>query len=337
MDNKKINTLFLWGGFLVLTLFVVINLYSGYQKEKERLGLDTQSLFQEAVQIDTDRRCKEEGDDFRFSYGSAFNKDTITITSVDTIIYIKNNKEVAQKMSDKEKIDFSIQLCLAFENPIQATSLDSLFQTLLMRQQIPARTAVVYTFCDESQYSCSDSSFYQSAEALEEVAFGPAKTIVLQAFVQIPFYYKIGKAVLSSSLFILVWIIALFVVLWLSFSRRGRKIHIVPAPEAPKVLVEIVPGLFLDDTHGILQSGDRQVELINFRLKLFLVLLEHKGYFIETDKLVDLVWPDGSVTKDALSSTVKRLKGDISLFPEIEIESSRGKGYVLFINREVKP
>ncbi|MFS2929997.1 winged helix-turn-helix domain-containing protein, partial [Parabacteroides distasonis] len=61
------------------------------------------------------------------------------------------------------------------------------------------------------------------------------------------------------------------------------------------------------------------------------VLLEHKGYFIESDRLKEEIWPDGSVSKDALTATAKRLKEDLSPIPGLVIESARGKGYSLKI------
>lgn len=331
MKNRKINISFIWSGEFILTLILTLNLFVKIQEEKEEFRKNAQILFLEAVQKDTDRRSKEVGGDFRYNYNSAFKKDTITIESIDTIIYIKNNKEAAQKMSDKERMDFGTQLFLAFENPIQPSLLDNQYRALLLKHEIPVQTAVIYSYDNKPVYSCPNSSFYESAEALDEVIFGPIRLIVLQAFVEIPFCYIMRQAVMASGLFVLVWLLALLVALWLTFCKRGRKIYIIPAPEAPKTMIEIMPGLLLDETHGVLQSGDRRVVLINFRLKLFLLLLEHKGYYIETDKLLETIWPDGSVSKDALSSTVKRLKEDLSLFPEITIESGRGKGYVLNI------
>ena len=54
-----------------------------------------------------------------------------------------------------------------------------------------------------------------------------------------------------------------------------------------------------------------------------------KGYFIESDRLKEEIWPDGSVSKDALTATAKRLKEDLSPIPGLVIESARGHGYVL--------
>lgn len=89
--------------------------------------------------------------------------------------------------------------------------------------------------------------------------------------------------------------------------------------------------ILFDETHGVLHYHRHRIELANQRLKLFCILLEHKGYFIESDQLKEEIWPDGSVSKDALTATAKRLKEDLSPIPGLVIESARGKGYSLKI------
>ena len=112
---------------------------------------------------------------------------------------------------------------------------------------------------------------------------------------------------------VILWVIAI-VLTW----KRPR-INILPLQEAPKEMIQIKEDILFDET------------LANQRLKLFCILLEHKGYFIESDQLKEEIWPDGSVSKDALTATAKRLKEDLSPIPGLVIESARGKGYSLKI------
>ena len=97
------------------------------------------------------------------------------------------------------------------------------------------------------------------------------------------------------------------------------------------LLIQITEDILFDETHGVLHYHRHRIELANQRLKLFCILLEHKGYFIESDRLKEEIWPDGSVSKDALTATAKRLKEDLSSIPGLVIESARGKGYSLKI------
>ena len=105
----------------------------------------------------------------------------------------------------------------------------------------------------------------------------------------------------------------------------------MPLQEAPKEMIQIKEDILFDETHGVLHYHRHRIELANQRLKLFCILLEHKGYFIESDQLKEEIWPDGSVSKDALTATAKRLKEDLSPIPGLVIESARGKGYSLKI------
>ena len=104
---------------------------------------------------------------------------------------------------------------------------------------------------------------------------------------------------------------------------------LLPLQEAPKEMIQITEDILFDETHGVLHYHRHRIELANQRLKLFCILLEHKGYFIESNRLKEEIWPDGSVSKDALTATAKRLKEDLSPIPDLVIESARGHGYVL--------
>lgn len=326
-QNKKI--FFLWGIVALVTMLCLMHLYKSYKSVQTDFIRKSWDLFQQEVQNDTDRRIKELGDTFCFSYsGSSWQeRDSITIVTADTIMHIKNNKEVARRMSSQEKADFCLQLYLLMENPVQITLLDSTFHASLHGRAIPAQTVTCYTFIDKTECSSQDTSFYQSFIPLKEIVFGANRTIVLQAFVQIPFLYMIGKVFLSNIFWILAMIILWVIAIVLTWKRP--RINILPLQEAPKEMIQIAEDILFDETHGVLHYRGHRIELANQRLRLFCILLEHKGYFIETGKLKEEIWPDGSVSKDALTATAKRLKEDLSPIPGLVIESARGHGYML--------
>ena len=322
--NKKIY--FLWSVVALVTMLCLLSFYRSYQDVQADFIKESWNLFQQEVQDDTDRRIRELGDAFCFSYSGASRqeRDSLTIVTVDTIIHIKNNKEVARRMSSQEKADFSLQLYLLMENPIHVMLLDSAFRASLYEHAISAQTVTCYTFIDKTECSSSDTSFYRSFIPLKEIVFGANRTIVLQAFVQFPFLYIVGEVFWILAMVIL-WVIAI-VLTW----KRPR-INILPLQEAPKEMIQITEDILFDETHGVLHYHRHRIELANQRLKLFCILLEHKGYFIESDRLKEEIWPDGSVSKDALTATAKRLKEDLSPIPGLVIESARGKGYSLKI------
>ncbi len=329
MKNQNWKICLLWTVVALWTMLCLLSFYESYQNIRLRLLEKSQVLFQQVVQEDTDRRTRELGDDFCFSYtgGTWLESDSITIEQADTIIRIKNNKEIACRMSPREKADFCLQYYLSLKNSILVLSLDSAFRASFYEHAIPAQTATCYTFIDKTERSNQDTSFYRSFIPLKEVVFGANRTIVLQAFVQIPFLYIVGEA-LSRNIF---WIIAM-VLLWgiaIILTWKRPRINILPLQEAPKEMIRITEDILFDETHGVLHYHGHRVELANQRLKLFCILLAHKGNFIETSKLKEEIWPDESVSKDALTVTAKRLKEDLAPIPGLAIESARGKGYLL--------
>lgn len=324
-----------WGVVVLMTILCLLSFYRSYQDVRSELLKESQALFQQAVQYDTNRRIKDLGDAFCFTYsgGDILERDTITIVTADTVIHIKNNKEVARRMSAQEKSDFCLQYSLTMENPIQVALLDSVFGASLHNHAIPAQTVTCYTFMDKTEYSSSDTSFYRSFMPLEEIVFGANRTIILKAFVQMPFIYIVGKVLLRN----IFWIIVI-VILWIIaivLTRKRLKINILPLQEAPKEMIQITEDVLFDGTHGVLHYQGHRIELANQRLKLFCILLEHKGNFIGTSKLKEEIWSNGNVSKDALTVTAKRLKEDLSPIPDLVIESARGRGYMLKCGEKV--
>lgn len=324
-----------WSVIVLMTVLCLLSFYKSYQDVRVELLKESQTLFQQAVQYDTDRRIKELGDAFCFAYSGAdrLEQDSITIVTADTVIRMENNKEVAWRMSSQEKSDFCLQYGLSMENPIQVSLLDSAFRASLHEHAIPAQTVICYTFIDKTEYSSSDTSFYRSFTPLEEIVFGANRTIVLKAFVQVSFLYIVGEVLLRNILWVITMIILWVIAIVLTWKRP--QINILPLQEAPKKMIQITEDVLFDGTHGVLHYHGHRIELANQRLKLFCILLEHKGYFIETSKLKEEIWPDGSVSKDALTATVKRLKEDLSPIPDLVIESARGRGYMLKCSEKV--
>lgn len=331
MKKQNWKICFIWGVIVLATTSYLFSFYKSYQNVRSDLLKRSQILFLQIVQEDTDRRIKELGDEFCFSYtgGAWLESDSITIRQTDTIMRIKNNKEIARQMSPREKADFYLQHYLSMENPIQVTMLDSIFHISLHEQFIPAQTVTCYTFMDKTECSSSDTSFYRSFIPLKEIVFGANRTIVLQAFVQFPFLYIVGEVFLRNIFWILAMVILWVIAIVLTWKRP--RINILPLQEAPKEMIQITEDILFDETHGVLHYHRHRIELANQRLKLFCILLEHKGYFIESDQLKEEIWPDGSVSKDALTATAKRLKEDLSSIPNLKVESSRGKGYMLSV------
>lgn len=161
MEKQNWKFYWKWSVVVLMMMLCLVSFYKSYQNVNSELLKESQILFQQAVQYDTDRRIKDLGNAFCFSYSGAnrLERDTITIQTADTIIQMKNNKEVARRMSSQEKSDFCLQHYLSMENPIQVTLLDSAFRSSLYEHVTRAQTVTCYTFIDKTEYSSSDTSF----------------------------------------------------------------------------------------------------------------------------------------------------------------------------------
>lgn len=95
MEKQNWKFYWKWSVFVLMTMLCLLSFYKSYQNVKYELQEESQTLFQRAVQDDTNRRIKDLGDAFCFSYSGAnrLERDSITIKTADTIIHMKNNKE----------------------------------------------------------------------------------------------------------------------------------------------------------------------------------------------------------------------------------------------------
>ena len=109
MEKQNWKFYWKWSVVVLMMMLCLVSFYKSYQNVNSELLKESQILFQQAVQYDTDRRIKDLGNAFCFSYSGAnrLERDTITIQTADTIIQMKNNKEVARRMSSQESLIFA--------------------------------------------------------------------------------------------------------------------------------------------------------------------------------------------------------------------------------------
>lgn len=322
-------------GLVVVSLFCLYIIYGLYSKQNTDSIQKIEDIFVSTIHEDKDRRQNEQALSYHRFNDPEQNSDSILIESEEGQIKMEQGEEFSQT-PESEKMYIIFQMYLSLRNPIRATTLDSLFNRNLQDEHIPALTAVTYTIDGKTEYSDADSSFYTPDHALEEVVIGVNREIVLQAYAKIPIYYLIKQSLPLYTTIILVWIgiVALFV--WWTCFKKTKNLTIVPIPEVTQILMKITNDLSFDEEHGILIYKDTTVVLKNKGLSVFSLLLKNKGYYIASEEILQTCWPEGSVTKDALTTTIKRLKQDIEPIPELTIESARSKGYKLIMRIDIK-
>lgn len=318
--------------FLILFLF-----FAAYNQTEQKCKTKMQALFDQAIHLDKDRR-----DIFPFFSFIDDSKDikddtVMTLQTEDRIVKIKKSDSY-QKQSLSDRRYIIEQLALADLNPICPLILNNLYDSLLHQAHIPAQTAIIYEYEGKKIYSSPDSVFYKSAHALEPVFMGINEEhgLTLQAFVKLPGCY-IGMQFLRMYKNIGVILAMILFLLFCLIHLRKKQKTILPIPEVEKELIQLGESLFFDQTHGTLIYQENTIILLTgYKLKLFILLLEHRGCYLHSDVIKEILWPEGSTTKDALAQTVRRLRVDLEIIPMVQIVSGRNKGYCLKFQEELQ-
>lgn len=329
--NMKKSTLRIFvftGGFV--GIIILLFLY-GRKQTYTQIETNMLTLFEESIRLDYEKRNVFP----IFTY----TEDSVSTEGNDSIMVLQSEEgktlikkaECYRKKSQTERAYIVIQLFLAEMNPIHPQALDSLYNSLLQEEHIPAQTAISYEYEGQISYSSQHSSFYATAYALPNVFIGVNEEygLTLQAFVKVPGWYvgkvfiqKYGYTIGISSLILL----GLFY-LWYAFYKKRN--NILPLPPTPQDLKQLTEGLLFDEMHGILIYEEKKIALTNYKLKLFDLLLQHKGFYLTSDFIRQTLWPEGTSSKEALTQTVKRLRAELEPIPVISIQSARNKGYCL--------
>lgn len=338
MNNNNNNKLLFFGlSVLFLSLAALYGWSAALRLTTERCLEKAESLFSQAIEEDLDKREKELGSAYRFIYVPGEEDSIAKVETADTSFLVQK-KEIYHDESRQARMSDIIQLYLLEENPICVDKLDSLYRVFLEEHGIAAQTALIYTTKEKTTYSCADSLFYTSAYKLEERKMGINEEIILQPFLQ----FRRGYLITSSpDMYLLIgcfWGIAVGLLSWYVFSRKKQPAALSFSELSPLSIsyasdqyVKITDQLLFDPNTGVLNYKGQEYMLINYKLKLFVLLWEHRGRFLSSEELQQALWPDGLCTKDALSQTVRRLRKEIQDIPLLVIENIRGKGYRLII------
>jgi hypothetical protein len=198
---------------------------------------------------------------------------------------------------------------------------DSLWQTLLIRQGINIETGVVYTNhqTGDQRYSRRDDyAFYASTCALEKQTLGLSKEIGLQGFVKITPGLVIGQSWVRFAFLIFICVCSVvFLVVW--FLRK-------------KALLVQRPAITWDVHSHILHYGHEDLLLTGDQVKLFDLLWNNQGRCVSyKDLILSLYGKKTNNAKDNLIQAVKRLRVTLDPVSGLKIETLPGAGYQLSV------
>lgn len=322
--KKKVFVGSLLLGMLILFVYFVYIFYEGRQSAVSEIC----SLCDGVMRQDKEYRLRETDISSSSGYKSS-EEDTSTVLYFEEHVEKVAKIDKSDDLGSEEKQYRVDQSFLLMENPIDVVVLDSLFNLALQQGgMINVHAALAYTANDDQTvYSNPDLTFYKSACALPPITTGVKDEIVLQAYVEIPFYCVINR---SKGHFIIVGVI-FCLLLGLLIATRYSKKFAMPVCEEPRKLIKIKENILFDEGKGILfYNVDIKVSLENYKLKLFILLLNSPGHFQTSEDIKKIVWGKTGATNDTLNTTIKRLRADLKPIPDLKIVHENG-GYRLEI------
>ena len=316
-------------GCLLLCMMTLL-VYSMYIFHRERQATlsDICNLCDEIIHQDKEYRLKETGILSSSGYKSSESDSSTVLYSSGQVEKVAKNTDSSDLITE-EKLYRVDQSFLLMENPIDVVVLDSLFNLALQQGgMINVHAALAYTANDDKTvYSNPDLTFYKSDCALPPITTGVKDEIVLQAYVEIPFYCVINR---SKGHFIIIGIV-FCLLLGLLIAIKYNKKFVTPVCEESRTLIKIKENILFDDEKGILYfNTDIQVHLVNYKLKLFVLLLDSPGHFQTSEEIKKIVWGKTGATNDVLNTTIRRLRKDLENIPDLKIVFENG-GYRLNI------
>lgn len=326
MHHRLFYKVLLWVGLFFTILFLFFFAYHHTQQEYKGL---LRALFDKAIHLDKDRRDIYPSFSFIDDSEDIKEDTVITLQTADREVKLQKSDSY-QKLALSDRRYIIDQLALADLNPIHPPTLNSLYDSLLHQAHIPARTAIIYEYDGKKIYSSPDSAFYKSSYELEPVFIGihEKNGFTLQAFIKLSRWYIGVQLFRNYKITGLIITVILFLLFCLIHLHKKEE-TISPIPEVTRDLIELDENLFFDLTHGTLIYQGNTLLLTGYKLKLFILLLEHRGNYLNSDFIKETLWPEGSTTKDALAQTVRRLRMDLEIIPVLHIVSGRNKGYCL--------
>ena len=349
---EKHRFIIVFGGTLILTIFVVfLSCYYFFQIKNEQI-LKATYLFSHAVDLEKELMQPK---------FVSFPKSDTDISSDSTVIESEKGKVVFQKNKQADSLalidkrEWFFQMFISFKNPNRAFTLDSLFQEELKREGIIAQTAVSFSQGD-SLVSCSNKPLSQAGIALEPIVFGvehDQRQIKLQAYVLFSHSYLFSRMPLIWGLILLWCILVIIMYIW---QRRKKVEHnkavVTPVTAVPAVLssdasewIEIAQDVFFCKKTGELKDRDHKVFLARNRLRAFICFWEAPDHTVSypvfcNDVLGRPLSEDESTEenrqlnraiKKSMTQTIMRLREDLMTFPELSIENASGLSYRLNI------
>ena len=339
---KKLKTYFLFVFSLLLSAIIEVSSFiSIYQNANSNLEMIIDRIWEETIPLDCNLRLAEAGGRFVNIYNAETPSPTVTIRNSDTTI-ILNRKDLPVPKDHIERTNRALQTILVDEKPVRPNHLDSVFRSLLEKEQIQVSTAVSYLLDSPGnriQYNISDTTFCQSAFATREIKTGIDNSIILRGYAKISFLQNIryAKDLYAGWLIFTIGIQFLLYFLW-----KKRNSIIIPDTEMTEIAEEdsdvdmpaISPyqEIIFTRHKSEIRFEDKMIELTYLECMLFSLLVQSENYSVSYETLMNRMWPNGDGEKKKLEQQCRNLRIKLEQIPAIQIKANRGAGYYLAVD-----
>lgn len=230
-----------------------------------------------------------------------------------------------------------------YKSPLQADSLNRIWYRLLEEMNYFGKTVVRISVADWDEretYTFSDDSLYMlKPDSLMSCYLGYRCEIGVTGYL----YYswlnvftvkdKILLCALALCCFLLFFLQEYIVKIYCRFFVKEVTVE-TPVPifvekEIPMIVVDrsealvyrLEDDLFFDADSGVLYRVDHRVKLTATLARLLQAFLDAEDYRLSVNGIMELLWPDGSVTPGNVHTVITRLRKALSEVSDWRIEN----------------
>lgn len=319
---------------------------------KSIIKINTQTFVQieksflKAIEIDSEKRLKDIEPIVTLGYRNL--PDSLTHQNGIIIRTDKGEEFIPHTLEGigvSKRMSIISQSVTAKYKPIQATSLDSIFQVELTDNGIHAHSLVRYQFNDDVYYSNSDLKLLSSNIHTEEIITGIYNEIKLQAFISYPPLERLKEIRTILSFFFCGLLISIAYLLLrknktsavLPTKKEYAKEVQTPTYPLPPYTLEITETFRVEDIQFDFQENKLWInnnitKLTKQNIKLLKALLKAPDHYLKREEIYPYMWNDYIQDYNKLNKCTERLRETLyTENPRIEIITHPRRGIELSV------
>ena len=336
---KRIKKQKIIGLLLCMTSLISYSVDFYFTKEWNNNLIEVNSLFDLSIRDDKSTRMFNLGAPVYGGYSNEKKESSLVVDlKYEIEAFSIKDSEKLHNLSLLEKSYRSAHSYLQYKTPIQVHVLDSLFKSKLQNNNILLQTEIQYIADNDTAYSTDNYTFYTTASPLKKITTGVSDEIELQAFVKMPFYYRISN--FTSIAVCLLFFISISGLIGISIRKKDEEelqtisetdsFILPPTSDLFKYAKQITPTIFFNEKKEAIIRNGETIYLTASRLTVFTLMMGDDDYFVPTATIKAHLWPKNDDIKNVLNKMIERLRIDLRPIPELEVLYDRKrKGYYL--------